>query len=1107
MDGASLHLRHVFGYRNDIRENLSFVDNSSVIYAAGHNVVLHSFDDQTQIFCHSLNNDEAAKATICAIDVSASRRYCAVAERTVSGPRITILACTSEKMRRKRRLEKIPVEGEIVSIKFSPDERSLLVLFASDSEGTLVNFAWEKQRITHRENRVYRGKEPLYVASFCPMEPSLIVIIGRHFVRFLRIDGSDVRSVQTNLSKKDNHEFLCYSWDSEKRLLIGTCGAEVLIFEGNDYKGSFDVGVASPVHSVACENRGFVCGCEKGVLMIFERAEKEFYTHMKKLKFPENLNVNNLVLSPTHEKLAASLQGGQSYLVDLSHIELLQNSQIDQNTFGADIRSNCVSCLDICKRKPLIATCSSDKFVCIYNWMENRLVLRKKYGVEPFCVTIHPSGFYLVVGFADKLRLMNLYMDNIVEYCEFPMKNCSYVRFSNGGQYFAAVNAGSVQIYNTFECKNIANLRGHTGKVNSVTWSADDSRLTTSSNDSTVLEWDLITGTRLQDLTSKGCIYTSAVTTDKSEIICVGNDAQLKMVCEGKVTKSVNLGGIASQVEMNSSQTAVIVGMRNGDIRVFPLPLGSAEGIFLGAHSMAVTAIRVSDDGATIVTGSEDGSTCVFTARVPSGKRGKESALNYAEEILVEKRQLLNSKEELAKLTAEVKRTKENNDQELMERSKANKCEEEMKRIRYENVIDKETMMFEALQREKEEKIKEYQSRSRNIKSKEKDNREELDQYYKRKLEGESERYEELEKRFTKMREKQIADVEIRDESYAKEIVNMRKEFEENVKAVQQQGVEYDEQYEKTMREFHIVKKEVAENAEQEIEQIQSVFDDVMRQERSTTLDLKTANGMLKREFAGLKQKITSGNDKLTKRNNQLAKLDEETIRLDKDIEGLGREIKERQNTIEEKDRMIHDLRKKNQELEKFKFVLEYKINELDRQIQPRDQTIEEIRQQLEEMKQEVEEYIRRNQQCDLELADINLKLTTSLQEEKTQKRILKEISSIRSEYQEHLHECKQNVDDPNKLKSVVKRLYQSYGKISEVDQSSRKKESRESNRADPCTVFQRQRNFLKSKTESIQSQMELGKSKHAKKVRRYMKENSTLLDQLNSLRIQFAEQ
>merc|ERR1719410_2667374 len=110
---------------------------------------------------------------------------------------------------------------------------------------------------------------------------------------------------------------------------------------------------------------------------------------------------------------------------------------------------------------------------------------------------------------------------------------------------------------------------------------------------------------------------------------------------------------------------------------------------------------------------------------------------------------------------------------------------------------------------------------------------------------------------------------------------------------------------------------------------------------------------------------------------------------------------------------MINDLRKKNQELEKFKFVLEYKINELDRQIQPRDQTIEQIRGQLEEMRQEVAEYATNNQQFELELTDINLKLTASLAEEENQKQILQHIKSIKTQYCTGLYDAKQNIDNP----------------------------------------------------------------------------------------------
>lgn len=43
------------------------------------------------------------------------------------------------------------------------------------------------------------------------------------------------------------------------------------------------------------------------------------------------------------------------------------------------------------------------------------------------------------MGFSDKLRLLNLLMDDIRACREFPIRGCRECRFSNGGHLFAAV--------------------------------------------------------------------------------------------------------------------------------------------------------------------------------------------------------------------------------------------------------------------------------------------------------------------------------------------------------------------------------------------------------------------------------------------------------------------------------------------------------------------------------------------------------------------------------------------------------------------------------------------------------------------------------------------
>lgn len=80
--------------------------------------------------------------------------------------------------------------------------------------------------------------------------------------------------------------------------------------------------------------------------------------------------------------------------------------------------------MDLCTRKPLIATCSSDKYIRIWNYEERTLEVSKAFTEEPYCLSIHPSGHHLVVGFADKVKMMNIIVHNsqIKHYKEIPFK-------------------------------------------------------------------------------------------------------------------------------------------------------------------------------------------------------------------------------------------------------------------------------------------------------------------------------------------------------------------------------------------------------------------------------------------------------------------------------------------------------------------------------------------------------------------------------------------------------------------------------------------------------------------------------------------------------------
>jgi WD40 repeat protein len=76
--------------------------------------------------------------------------------------------------------------------------------------------------------------------------------------------------------------------------------------------------------------------------------------------------------------------------------------------------SRSIQGMDICIKKNLVATCSIDKTVRIWN-NSNPPVLEicELFNDEAYSLAFHPSGFHLIVGFTDRVRMMNVFKDSL----------------------------------------------------------------------------------------------------------------------------------------------------------------------------------------------------------------------------------------------------------------------------------------------------------------------------------------------------------------------------------------------------------------------------------------------------------------------------------------------------------------------------------------------------------------------------------------------------------------------------------------------------------------------------------------------------------------------
>lgn len=59
---------------------------------------------------------------------------------------------------------------------------------------------------------------------------------------------------------------------------------------------------------------------------------------------------------------------------------------------------------------------------------DSQLELYKEFAEEAYSIALHPLGYFILVGFSDKLRLMNLLIDDIRTFKEFPIRGCKEVQ-------------------------------------------------------------------------------------------------------------------------------------------------------------------------------------------------------------------------------------------------------------------------------------------------------------------------------------------------------------------------------------------------------------------------------------------------------------------------------------------------------------------------------------------------------------------------------------------------------------------------------------------------------------------------------------------------------
>ncbi|CAH8529883.1 unnamed protein product [Dicrocoelium dendriticum] len=223
---ALAQLRHIFGYRTGITGSIVFHDEQTVVYPCGSNLVLFNTEQKSQKFIAGL--DKSLGMT--AMAISPNRRYVALAEKAVDRPVITVYDLSA--LRKKKTISSNEVHSnEFVSIAFSPDSKYLAAQ-GSQPDWTLVYWAWEKAKQL-AALRTSMGNQIRQI-SFNPRDSTQLCVIGMDIFRLYRYGENNLKP--HGLIKVEPQNFLCHTWVSEDKIVVGTEDGKWILLENGEPK-------------------------------------------------------------------------------------------------------------------------------------------------------------------------------------------------------------------------------------------------------------------------------------------------------------------------------------------------------------------------------------------------------------------------------------------------------------------------------------------------------------------------------------------------------------------------------------------------------------------------------------------------------------------------------------------------------------------------------------------------------------------------------------------------------------------------------------------------------------------------------------------------------
>eukprot|EP00750_Incisomonas_marina_P005576 INCI14025.2.p1 GENE.INCI14025.2~~INCI14025.2.p1 ORF type:complete len:1177 (-),score=246.53 INCI14025.2:336-3866(-) len=1108
-----LRTKYVFGLAPRIKGHVAYLgEEQTVVYPTGHAVVVldHLTEQQRFITC------SREKTGISAFCVHAESSVVAVVE---SAPVPSI--CVYSAGNPVEKIVNMAVTGIAgtrgICMQFSTDGQYLLVL-TGKPDWVLSCWDWRNQQLLAKVS-VSSGSS-VFECSFCPVDATKICVLGKNLLKFYRLEDNTFKEFDVIGDCGDPSKYTCHSWllDKTDHLLVGTRDGQLLLFGKGFAQGVLQASPRKNLH-IRCiipHTKGFVVGADGSQIFTYSQSdvdedyslEKHFEVEPEKAHAVLGLAVNG---SETH--VACVLANHQLFQAKLTDADALRGGAstfkpLSHRFHGPGITGDAaITGLDTCIRRSFVVTCGRDCSVRVWDYVHGTLQMVKYFPEEALSVALHPSGYHVLVGFGDKLRLMNVLNDTLTLYKEFQIKNCRECQFSDGGQYFAAVHNSTIMVYETFTSKLVATLRGHNGKVQSLFWADNDTRLLSAGLGGAVYQWDIKNLKREVEFVNKGNKFTSAVCDSECKtVIAVGSDRKLKLLDfpDLKECSDFELDRLFSQVRVAWSKSPVLFAATGehdklGSVRAFNLPLVATPEVdsqeYYPVAGTGITRMAITHAHDHLFVASQDGTLTVLQILVSGSEVELAKAdigIPFSDHVLVTRAEIEEKTSAIAELQASVQDLERQNEYQL--KLKEMNHLEKMKDVseQYQQKINKAREEFEALRLSKTGMENSNSGILGKINHSQQHELQKLEAEYQQMIMSEVERYQELKHEVTNL--KQIFEDKQAQllQEHSNHVESLRREFQASLDHARSQRAEEDAKKVHEAKVSDEWTRQLAEDIDSEIAEMTREYEKKLEAEREATLRFKGENGIMKKRFTALVKDIEDQKEEIKAMLEKEKKLFAHITEQGERIRAKKRVTRDKDETIALKEKEIYELKKKNQELEKFKFVLDYRIKELKKQIEPREREITEMKDNIKTIDAELEKYHSSNARLDATIGDLRQELDDCQSKITRNSTVLAQSRQTIKSFQTRLHRTIQHVQDPAKLDAAV------------IDLRNRfVKEDVEVKEADTAVVaeFERQRQYLQSTVSVLKAKSQALSDFNARQNQKLMHENMELIADIKDLR------